>query len=102
MIETSLTLHPLTAAHSSQESDQSSFIEVDLKVSTEKSLLSEDDRDHGWACKQQLVEFMETFIFLHRNILFLRVKGLYSLPDALTSGGAHMFTMATPSPNYLV
>ncbi len=60
-IETCLTLHPLTT-HSSQDSDQSSFIEVDLKVSTEKSLLSEDDRDHGWACKQ-LTEFYGEFYF---------------------------------------
>ena len=37
-----------------------------------------------------------------RNILFLRVKGLYSLPDALAAGGAHTYTVCTPSPSHLV
>ena len=39
-------------------------------------------------------------LFIHSNILFLRVKGMYSLPDEFSTG--HSYTVATPTPRNTV
>ena len=104
-IENSLTLYPLNHHTSAAtETDQLSPIEVDMKVSTDKPFLQEDDKDHGWVTQPVLLSNVASLSLLlpYRNILFVRVKGLYSLPDGLAATGAHTFTVATPSPSYLV
>lgn len=73
-LKESVKLRPLDLTTSETETE---LLEVDLDVSVKKPLLSNDDVNNS-------------------NILFLRVKGMYSLPDEFSTG--HSYTVATRAP----